>query len=251
MFGDAERPADHRALRRGVGVRHLADDVRRHAGLGLALRSSVHGSTSARYASKPVVACSMKSRLARPAAMISRAMVFESAMSVPTSRPAHTSAHCAETVRRGSIAIELRPALHALEQVVKEDRVRLPGVRSPQEDAVRFFNLAVRARPTTHAECRRQTGDARGVSRTVAAIEVVRAHHHARELLRGVVHLVRALRAAEQAERLPAMRVADRGETRSPPGRAPRPTSPAEAGRRERHEREDGRCRVIPLMRPL
>ena len=36
--------------------------------------------------------------------MISRAIVFDSAMSVPTSSPAHTSAHWAELVRRGSIA---------------------------------------------------------------------------------------------------------------------------------------------------
>ena len=137
--------------------------------------------------------------------------------------------------------VELRPTLHALEQVVKEDRMRFPGVRSPEQDAVRFFNLAIRARPTTHAECRRQTGDARGVSRTVAAIEVVRAHHHARELLRGVVHLVRAFRTAEQAERLPAMRVADRGKPVRRPVQRFVPRRLPKRSRRERHEREDGR----------
>ena len=138
--------------------------------------------------------------------MISRAIVFDSAMSVPTSRPAHTSAHWAERGPPRVDRVEPRPTLHAFQQVVEEDRMRLPGVRSPEQDAVRLLNLAIRARPAAHAEYRRQTGDARGVSRTVAAVDVVRADHHARELLRRVVHLVRALRAAEQAERLRAVR---------------------------------------------
>ncbi len=41
--------------------------------------------------------------------MISRAIVFDSAMSVPTSRPAHTSAHWADEVRRGSMAKSRAP----------------------------------------------------------------------------------------------------------------------------------------------
>ena len=64
--------------------------------------SSVHGSTERRYSSKPVVERSMKRWLASPAWMISRAIVFESAMSLPTSSPSHVSAHCAEPVLRGS-----------------------------------------------------------------------------------------------------------------------------------------------------
>ncbi len=44
----------------------------------------------------------MKFVFASPAWMISRATVFASAMSVPTSNPSHVSAHCAEPVRRGS-----------------------------------------------------------------------------------------------------------------------------------------------------
>ena len=35
--------------------------------------------------------------------MISRAIVFESATSLPTLSPIQTSAHCADAVRRGSI----------------------------------------------------------------------------------------------------------------------------------------------------
>ena len=41
--------------------------------------------------------------------MISRAIVFESAMSEPTSRPSQRSAHCAEAVRRGSTTISRAP----------------------------------------------------------------------------------------------------------------------------------------------
>lgn len=41
--------------------------------------------------------------------MISRAMAFASEMSEPTSSPSHTSAHCAELVRRGSMTNSLAP----------------------------------------------------------------------------------------------------------------------------------------------
>jgi hypothetical protein len=71
--------------------------------------SRVHGSTDWRYSSKPVVARSMNVSLARPAWMISRATVLDSAMSVPTSRPSHASAHCAELVRRGSTTYRAAP----------------------------------------------------------------------------------------------------------------------------------------------
>ena len=76
--------------------------------------SSVHGSTDARYSSKPVVARSMKRSLVRPAWMISRAIVLASAMSVPTSSPSHASAHCAEPVRRGSTTNSRAPLCTAL-----------------------------------------------------------------------------------------------------------------------------------------
>ena len=45
----------------------------------------------------------------RSLTMISRAIVFESAMSVPTSMPSHRSAHSADSVRRGSTAISDAP----------------------------------------------------------------------------------------------------------------------------------------------
>ena len=71
--------------------------------------SSVYGSTLRRYSSKPDVARPMNSSCASPAWMISRAIAFASAMSEPTSRPSHRSAHSAELVRRGSTAISRAP----------------------------------------------------------------------------------------------------------------------------------------------
>ena len=65
--------------------------------------SSVYGSTLAAYASKPLHALAMKSLWCRPAWMISRAIVFERAMSLPTWLPSQTSAQAADSVRRGSI----------------------------------------------------------------------------------------------------------------------------------------------------
>src|SRR3954465_7204140 len=51
----------------------------------------------------------MNSRFSSPAAMISRPTALASAMSLPTSRPSHTSAHSAELVRRGSTANRRAP----------------------------------------------------------------------------------------------------------------------------------------------
>ena len=56
----------------------------------------------------------MNSRLWSPAWMISRAMVFDSAMSVPTSMPNQPSAHWAEPVRRGSTTYRRAPSFTAL-----------------------------------------------------------------------------------------------------------------------------------------
>ena len=163
--------------------------------------SSVYSSTLAAYSSNPVVACSMKPRLCRPAWMISRAIVFERATSEPTSRPSQRSAHCAEDVRRGSTTTSRAPLCTPFRRWWKKIGMRLAGVRAPQEDDVRLLDLAVRRRPAACTEHRRQTDDARGVSGSVAGVDVVRAHHLTGELLREEVHLVRRLRAREHAER--------------------------------------------------
>src|ERR1700732_2559043 len=85
---------------------------------------------------------------------------------------------------------------------MKEDRMRLPRVRTPQQDHVRFLNLTVRACPPARPKYRRQTDDARGVSSTVAAIYIVAADHRPHELLRNIVKFVGGFRATEHAERV-------------------------------------------------
>src|SRR5262249_42503436 len=72
-------------------------------------------------------------------------------------------------------------------------------------DELRLLDLLIRARPAARPEHRRQPGDARGVSRAIAAVDVVAADDRAGELLRDEVHLVRALRAAEEPERARAV----------------------------------------------
>ena len=84
--------------------------------------------------------------------------------------------------------------------MVEENRMRFPRVRSPQQDDVGIFNLAIRTGPAARSEDRRQTGDAGGVSSPVAAINVVRTHDAANEFLRRIIQLVCGLRATEHAK---------------------------------------------------
>src|SRR4051794_13825765 len=98
--------------------------------------------------------------------------------------------------------IELRPVVDALQHMMKEDRMRLPGIAPPEDDDIRLLDLLIGGRPAAHSEDCRQTDDAGGVSGPVAAIDVVAAHRQPGELLRQVVHLVRRFGAAEEAEGL-------------------------------------------------
>jgi len=83
----------------------------------------------------------------------------------------------------------------------------LAGVRTPQENDIRVFDLSVRVGSATGAEYRRQTDDAWGMSSPVAAVDVVAADYTAGELLRQVVHFVAGFRTAEHAERVRTMAI--------------------------------------------
>jgi hypothetical protein len=74
--------------------------------------------------------------------------------------------------------------------MMEENRMGLPGVRSPEKDHIGFFDLLVGVSATPRTENRRQTGDARRVSSTVATIDIVTAHHNTRELLSNEVHFI-------------------------------------------------------------
>src|SRR6266853_6877899 len=84
--------------------------------------------------------------------------------------------------------------------MVKENRMRLSRVRSPQQDHVRIFGFTIGTCSPARSEYRRQTGDAGGVSSSVAAIDVVCPHHGADKLLRCVVQFIGGLGAAKHAE---------------------------------------------------
>ena len=71
--------------------------------------------------------------------------------------------------------------MDALEEMMKEYWVRLACIRTPKQNDVRIFYLAIRAGASACSENRRQTGDAGGVSSPVAAINIVSAHHAANE----------------------------------------------------------------------
>src|SRR5258708_3019262 len=71
--------------------------------------------------------------------------------------------------------IEPGPGVDAREHMMKEDRMRLPGIAPPEEDDIRLLDLLIRGRPAAHSEDRRQTDDAGGVSGPVAAVDVVAA----------------------------------------------------------------------------
>ena len=77
--------------------------------------------------------------------------------------------------------------------MMKEDRVRVSRVRAPQQDNFALFNFAVRTRPASRSENRRQTGDAWRVSSTVTTVNVVCADDRAHELLRYIIQLVGGL----------------------------------------------------------
>jgi hypothetical protein len=84
---------------------------------------------------------------------------------------------------------------------MEKNGVGFARVGAPKKNDVRVFNFAVGACAPARSENRRQTGDARGMSRSVTTIDVVTADDRANEFLRGVVEFVGGLGAAEHAKR--------------------------------------------------
>jgi hypothetical protein len=84
--------------------------------------------------------------------------------------------------------------------MVKENRMRFPRIRTPQQDDVGLLYFPVRACAATRSEYRRQTGDAGCVSSPVTAINIVRTHHGADEFLCRIVQFVGGFGTTEHAE---------------------------------------------------
>ena len=83
---------------------------------------------------------------------------------------------------------------------MKENRMRLSRVRAPKKNEIGFRHLLIGTGSAPRAEDRRQTGDARGMSSAVAAVNIVAADDRAHEFLRDIVQLVGRFRTAEHAE---------------------------------------------------
>src|SRR5436190_14719104 len=101
--------------------------------------------------------------------------------------------------------VQARPVLDPLEEMMKPDRMRLTGVRAPEEDEVGMLRFLVRARRASSPQDCRQTDDARSVSGSIAAVDVVVPEYRPRELRRQEVDLVCRLRAAKDSGRRPSM----------------------------------------------
>jgi hypothetical protein len=92
-----------------------------------------------------------------------------------------------------------------LEHMMEEDRVIFPGVRPPEEDHIGLFRFPIRAGAPTGTEDRRQTDDARCVSRSVTAVDVVGAEPQPSQLLGEEIDLIAGFGAAEGADRVAAV----------------------------------------------
>jgi hypothetical protein len=113
VLGDAERPADDRAIGARVTRDHALDQLRRNPRLARRAveRPRLDGSPVGLDVGRRAPD---EERFSRPAARISRPTALARAMSVPTSRLSHPSAHSHEAVRRGSITKSLAPRRTAL-----------------------------------------------------------------------------------------------------------------------------------------
>ena len=88
---------------------------------------------------------------------------------------------------------------------MKEYRMRLARVGTPDNDEVRLLDLPVGTCSSSQTKDRRQTDDAGGVSRAVAAINVVGSYHRPCKLLGKEVKFVRGLRTTENSKGLSAI----------------------------------------------
>jgi len=87
-----------------------------------------------------------------------------------------------------------------LQDVVEIDRVRIPRIRSPQQNKISVFHLGVRRGSATGSKHCRQTDDARCVSSSVTGVNIVRTHSSTHKFLCRVIHFVGALRTTEETE---------------------------------------------------
>ena len=199
VFGDSERPANHRLICSSKRMRHFLNDVRSHARLvGRVLerirldRTAVFVESRCRVVDKFLALESGRDDFTRE-----RIRQYDIRTHIDT-RPymcplRRTGSPRIDRVQTGSVS-------DSSKKMMEKNRMCLSRVRSPQENDIGLFNFLIGIRATTRTENHRQTGDARSVSGSVATIDVVAAQCHARELLRDKIHFIGAFRTAEDSD---------------------------------------------------
>ena len=142
VLGDPEGPADHRPVGLGVGVGGLADGLGRHAGLALRVLERVRLDGRAvgleprrRPPDELVVREARVDDLARH--RVGQGDVRADVEAEPQVRP--LGAGRPARVDRD----EPGAPAHPLQEVVEEDRMRLPGVAAPEEEEVRLLGFTI------------------------------------------------------------------------------------------------------------
>ena len=142
VLGDAQRPADHRAIGPGVLMRRIANDVGRNARdlLGEVERVRLDGRAirlevrRAARDERSVVQTGMND--------LARHRVGERDVGADVEPEPHVAPRGGRRAPRID-DVQSRAVLDALEQMVKPDRMRFTGVRSPEEDEVGVLRFLV------------------------------------------------------------------------------------------------------------
>src|SRR6185437_10063944 len=186
MFRDAQSPADYGAVSLGIGVRDLPDSFGGYAGLALgALQGvlfdalAILRQSAGRVVDEPPMGQPGGDDL--PAHRVRQRDIGSDIEPQPHVRPLRGGGP--PRVHHEQAAATANPLQHMMEK----NRVRLPRVGTPQQDDVRLFYFTIRAGSPARSEYRRQTGDAGGVSSTVAAVDVVAADHRPDKLLGHII----------------------------------------------------------------
>jgi len=142
VLRDPERPPDHRLVREGVCVRSLADGRGGDAGLELGTLQGVRlHARLVRLVTRGRPADELRVDQAGgddlPAHRVRERDVAPDVQAQPQVGPLR--ARCPARIHGD----EARTATHPLQEVVEEDRMRLPGVAAPQDDEVRLLGLTI------------------------------------------------------------------------------------------------------------
>ena len=142
VLGDAQRPADHRPVRLGIGVGGLADELHGHAGLALGVLERVRldvGLEGLEVGRRPLDELAVLQPggddLARHG--VGERDVRADIEPQPAVRP--LGARRPARVDGPQSGAPVDP----LQEVVEEDRVGLAGVAAPEEDEIRLLDLLV------------------------------------------------------------------------------------------------------------